>query len=172
MSKSLACAHGTASGSMSCCCSFCSACRSVCVGLRTGKHIQALRGRESAHGARHRFDRAVVVQVRRVVAPVRGQSQEHQSSAHVSIVSLIKGACNARSYSYAVMCAASASTAHADEFWAFWGDGKAELDGYALTEPRYGQLREGTAVAIFVTEDFSDSLRVKADPGKHPPADI
>ena len=25
---------------------------------------------------------------------------------------------------------------------------------------------------IFVTEDFSDSLRVKADPGKHPAADV
>ena len=73
---------------------------------------------------------------------------------------------------YAAMCAATASTAYADDFWTFWGDGKAELDGYALTQPRYGQLREGTAVAIFVTEDFSDALRVKADPGKHPPSDI
>ena len=73
---------------------------------------------------------------------------------------------------YAVMCAGAAATAGADEFWKFWGDGKAELDGYALTMPRYGQLRQGTAVAIFVTEDFSDALRVKADPGKHPASDI
>ena len=73
---------------------------------------------------------------------------------------------------YAVMCAGAASTAGADEFWKFWGDGKAELDGYALTMPRYGQLRQGTAVAIFVTEDFSDALGVKADPGKHPASDI
>ncbi len=58
------------------------------------------------------------------------------------------------------------AAADADEFWSHWGDGKAELDGYALTQPRYGELREGTAVLIFVTEDFSDSLtRVKADPG-------
>ena len=71
----------------------------------------------------------------------------------------------------AAMCACSA-TAHADDFWKFWGDGKAELDGYALIEPRYGQPRQGTAVAIFVTEDFSDALRVKADPGKHPASDI
>ena len=62
--------------------------------------------------------------------------------------------------------------AHADDFWRHWGDGKAELDGYALTQPRYGQKREGAAVLIFVTEDFSDSLRVKADPGKHPPSDV
>src|SRR5947209_7611453 len=68
--------------------------------------------------------------------------------------------------------AAASSSARADEFWKFWGDGKAELDGYALTEPRYGAPREGKAVLIFVTEDFSDSLRVKADPGKHPPSDV
>jgi hypothetical protein len=72
------------------------------------------------------------------------------------------------------MCAAllSSTIARADDFWKFWGDGKAELDGYALVEPRYGQLRDGTAVAIFVTEDFSDALRVKADPGKHDKADV
>jgi hypothetical protein len=73
------------------------------------------------------------------------------------------------------MCAAlvsSSTAARADEFWKFWGDGKAELDGYALVEPRYGQPRDGTAVLIFVTEDFSDALRVKADPGKHDKSDV
>jgi hypothetical protein len=57
-------------------------------------------------------------------------------------------------------------------FWAHWGDGKAELSGYALRIMRYGQPREGSLVLIFVTEDFSDSARVKADPGKHPPSDV
>lgn len=73
-----------------------------------------------------------------------------------------------------VLAAAAAAPlrAHADPFWAHWGDGKAELDGYRLVEPRYGQKRTGTAVMIFVTEDMVDSLRVKADPGKHPPADV
>lgn len=70
----------------------------------------------------------------------------------------------------ALVCASTA--ARADDFWARWGDGKAELDGYDLIEPRYGELRHGTAVMIFVTEDFSDSLRVKADPGKHPKSDV
>jgi hypothetical protein len=65
-----------------------------------------------------------------------------------------------------------ATGARADDFWKYWGDGKAELDGYALTQPRYGELRQGTAVLIFVTEDFSDSLRVKADPGQHPASDV
>jgi hypothetical protein len=68
--------------------------------------------------------------------------------------------------------ALTVAPARADDFWGYWGDGKAELDGYALTQPRYGALRDGTAVLIFVTEDFSDSARVKADPGKHPKSDV
>jgi len=56
-------------------------------------------------------------------------------------------------------------------FWNYWGDGRAELAGYELTTPRYGELRKGVAVSIFVTEPFSNSLRVKADPGKHPKSD-
>ncbi len=52
-----------------------------------------------------------------------------------------------------------------------WSDNKAELAGYELTTPRYGQLRKGVAITIFVTEPFSNSARVKADPGKHPTDD-
>jgi len=58
------------------------------------------------------------------------------------------------------------------DFWAHWGDGKAEVNGYRLTQPRYGAKRSGTAVYVFVTEDFSDSLRVKADSGQHPKSDV
>ena len=58
-----------------------------------------------------------------------------------------------------------------DPFWRFWGDGKGELAGYDLVFPRYGELRKGVAVTIFVTETFSNSLRVKSDPGKHPKSD-
>ncbi|BAM04947.1 hypothetical protein [Phycisphaera mikurensis] len=47
-------------------------------------------------------------------------------------------------------------------FAATWHDGKAELAGYALTFPRYGEERTGTAVAITVTEPFSWEPRVKA----------
>ena len=57
-------------------------------------------------------------------------------------------------------------------FWKNWGDGKAELAGYDIVYPRYGRLRKGTGVTIFVTEDFSNTLRVKADPGKHPKSDV
>lgn len=56
-------------------------------------------------------------------------------------------------------------------FWERWGDGRAELAGYDLVHPRYGKQRRGVAVTIFVTETFSDALRVKADPGKHPSSD-
>jgi len=57
-------------------------------------------------------------------------------------------------------------------FWAHWGDGKAELDGYSLRILRYGEPREGRLVLIYVTEDQSGSARVKADPGKHPKSDV
>lgn len=66
---------------------------------------------------------------------------------------------------------ASPALAFGDDFWKRWGDGKGELSGYDLTFPRYGELRKGTAVTVFVTETFSNSLRVKADPGRHPKSD-
>ena len=64
-----------------------------------------------------------------------------------------------------------AELAFGGEFWKHWGDGKGELSGYDLTTPRYGQLRKGIAITVFVTETFSNSLRVKSDPGRHPKAD-
>ena len=65
-----------------------------------------------------------------------------------------------------------AAPSSAQDFWQHWGDGKAELNGYTLKQPRYSALRDGKAVLVFVTEDFSDALRVKADPGRHPAADV
>lgn len=50
-------------------------------------------------------------------------------------------------------------------FWDTWGDGQAELAGYRLTIPRYGELRTGEAVLIFVTETFTHAGRVKSDGG-------
>jgi len=69
-------------------------------------------------------------------------------------------------------CLLVASAASADDFWGHWGDGKAELNGYRIVQPRYGAERPGTAVLVYVTEDFSESLRVKADPGRHPKSDV
>lgn len=50
-------------------------------------------------------------------------------------------------------------------FWDHWGDGRAEVSSYTLTTPRYGDLRTGSAVLVFVTEDFTDAQRVKSDGG-------
>ncbi|HCP45522.1 MAG TPA: hypothetical protein DIU15_05750 [Deltaproteobacteria bacterium] len=50
-------------------------------------------------------------------------------------------------------------------FWDHWGDGQAEIDTYALVQPRYGEKRQGEAVLIFVTETFTDQTRVKSDGG-------
>jgi hypothetical protein len=66
----------------------------------------------------------------------------------------------------------AAAGADARDFWKHWGDGKAELSGYRLTQPRYGAPRAGRAVLIFVTESMSESLRVKADPGRHAASDV
>jgi len=74
--------------------------------------------------------------------------------------------------SAAVSAVTPLSSVASASFWAHWGDGRAELNGYRLVQPRYGEPRTGSAVDIFVTEDFSDSLRVKADPGKHPASDV
>ena len=52
-------------------------------------------------------------------------------------------------------------------FWDTWGDGRAELAGYTLTQPRYGEQRRGEAVLVFVTETFTGGQRVKSD-GGHP----
>lgn len=68
-------------------------------------------------------------------------------------------------------CRGSAENIFNQTFWKHWGDGRAELAHYELITPRYGELRKGVAVAIFVTEPFSNELRVKADPGKHSRSD-
>ncbi|MEP6769271.1 MAG: hypothetical protein ABJC61_11415 [Acidobacteriota bacterium] len=67
--------------------------------------------------------------------------------------------------------ASAGAPAFGEAFWKRWSDGKGELAGYDLIFPRYGQPRKGVAVTIFVTETFSNSLRVKSDPGKHPASD-
>ena len=53
-------------------------------------------------------------------------------------------------------------TVHSN-FNSYWYAGKAEVNNYQLTQARYGELREGEATMIFVTEDFSTSKQVKLD---------
>jgi len=50
-----------------------------------------------------------------------------------------------------------------DEFADYWYNGEAELSSYQLIQSRYGEAREGKAVLVFVTEDFSKSKQVKLD---------
>lgn len=50
-----------------------------------------------------------------------------------------------------------------DEFKMYWFNGKAEISSYKLEQARYGEMHEGSAVLIFVTEDFLPDVQVKAD---------
>ncbi|RMB56214.1 septum formation inhibitor Maf [Dokdonia sinensis] len=49
------------------------------------------------------------------------------------------------------------------EFKDYWYAGEAEITSYRLSQARYGELREGTAALIYVTEDFLPKEQVKAD---------
>ena len=41
-----------------------------------------------------------------------------------------------------------------EQFKAHWFDGYAEISSYSIDQSRYGEIREGNAVLIYVTEDF------------------
>lgn len=49
------------------------------------------------------------------------------------------------------------------EFNDYWYAGEAEITSYKLEQARYGEMRDGTAVMVFVTEDFLPKTQVKAD---------
>ncbi|MBA3285970.1 MAG: hypothetical protein H0U27_13060 [Nitrosopumilus sp.] len=55
------------------------------------------------------------------------------------------------------------ATTITEEFAKYWYNGKAEITSYKLQQARYGEMHEGSAVTIFVTEDFSASKHVKLD---------
>jgi hypothetical protein len=50
----------------------------------------------------------------------------------------------------------------------YWYQGTAELSTYDLQQARYGELREGTAVLIQVSEDFLTDKQVKNDNYENP----
>jgi hypothetical protein len=50
-----------------------------------------------------------------------------------------------------------------DEFADYWYSGEGEISSYTLDIFRYGEKRRGTAVNVFVTEDFSAADQVKLD---------
>ncbi|TGE28098.1 hypothetical protein [Hymenobacter metallicola] len=54
----------------------------------------------------------------------------------------------------------------------YWQQGKAELTSYALEQARYGEMRQGEAVLVFVTEDLSKAKQVKLDNPAATPQDV
>lgn len=53
--------------------------------------------------------------------------------------------------------------AETQDFYAHWGDGKAEISSYRVVQPRYGENREGYGVLIFVTEDLNRNTYIKVE---------
>ncbi len=56
-------------------------------------------------------------------------------------------------------------------FAGYWYQGMAEINTYDLEQSRYGAVRKGDAVLIFVTEDLSRSKQVKLDQPDRQPRD-
>ncbi len=50
-----------------------------------------------------------------------------------------------------------------EQFKEYWFSGEAEITSYHLEQARYGELRNGEAVLIYVTEDFLPEEQVKAN---------
>ena len=49
------------------------------------------------------------------------------------------------------------------DFYAHWADGRAEISSYEVVQPRYGELRQGYGVMIFVTESLHRQTFIKVD---------
>ena len=50
-------------------------------------------------------------------------------------------------------------------FQNYWFNSQAEITSYKLKQARYGEIRDGVATLIFVTEPFNTSKQVKSDNG-------
>jgi hypothetical protein len=57
----------------------------------------------------------------------------------------------------------TSSTNQNNSFEQYWYKGEAELNTFRLEQSRYGEMRDGEAVMVFVTEDLSQSRHVKLD---------
>ncbi len=62
----------------------------------------------------------------------------------------------------AALCAARAGAGTPD-FYAHWGDGKAEISSYRIVQSRYGEQRDAHGVLIFVTEDLNRGTLIKVE---------
>lgn len=50
-----------------------------------------------------------------------------------------------------------------EDFKSYWYAGTAEISSYDLQQARYGEIRKGTAVLVFVTEPMNPAKQVKED---------
>ncbi len=60
-------------------------------------------------------------------------------------------------------CGKKTANPPTEQFTQLWYSGKAEISHYSLEQARYGEMRNGEATLIFVTEDFSTDKLVKLD---------
>lgn len=72
-----------------------------------------------------------------------------------------KAGASGESESIATEASLPGDAAQDNKFGEYWYDGKAELNSYTLEQARYGEMRDGNAVLVFVTEDFSLSALTK-----------
>ena len=63
----------------------------------------------------------------------------------------------------AVKAASSSEKPISEEFKKYWYAGDAEITSYELEQSRYGEIRKGKAVLIYVTEPFLKDKQVKAE---------
>ena len=54
------------------------------------------------------------------------------------------------------------------EFWEAWGDNRGEVSAYRIVTPRYGELREGLTVLVYVLEEHDRRTWIKNDRGEVP----
>lgn len=76
---------------------------------------------------------------------------------------LLSSACNNNSQTVSNINKVSSFEQDDKQFAEYWYSGNAEIATYTLEQSRYGELRQGTASLIFVTEPFSIDKQVKLD---------
>lgn len=91
----------------------------------------------------------------------RFKSKKMKTFFAIAVVAL------AAAFAYSPIFKSAAVTPRPKEFHDYWYNNEAELTSYRLEQARYGELRNGEAALVFVTEHFSKKKQVKADnPGK------
>jgi hypothetical protein len=82
------------------------------------------------------------------------------------MVAGIVSACNAQSTEQNTAADRPDVEVQTQEFKDYWYAGEAELSRYDMEQIRYGEVREGDGILIFVTEDFLTDKQVKLESPK------